>query len=112
MLLEYDVNVKQRDFNLLFRFLKEIIARNATYWINLTHINILCAFLAIFCLFCYVKANFCQTFKITLFFSPKIMITHSEAHFVKKLRHEALPQVQTPWLYLVIINKVKEKKKM
>ena len=48
MLLEYDVNVKQRDFNLLFCFLKEIIARNASYWINLTNINILYAFLAIF----------------------------------------------------------------
>ena len=48
VLLEYDVNVKQRYFNLLFHFLNEIIARNASYWINVTHTNMLCAFLAIF----------------------------------------------------------------
>ena len=47
---------------------------------------------------------FCQ--KITLFFVKNVIlrffvnkfnITHSEAHFVKKVRHEALPQVKTPW---------------
>ena len=48
MLLEYDVNVKKMDFNLLFHFLKEIIARNAYNWINPTHINTICAFIAIF----------------------------------------------------------------
>ena len=52
--------------------------------------------MCISCHFGFVEANFCQKYKITQFFSKKFKITHSEAHFVKKLWHEALTQVKTP----------------
>ena len=94
--MDKDENVKQI-FQLFVLLFNESIARNASYWMFLTHINILCAFLGIFGHFGIAEANYCQTFQITQFFCQKFKITHSEAHFVKNLRHEALPQVMTPW---------------
>ena len=81
--LEYDENVKHRDLKKLVLRFKENIARNASYWITLTHINILFAFLAIFSHFGFFKANVCRKFKITQYFCQKFKSTHSEAHLSK-----------------------------
>ena len=51
--------------------------------------------------FCFVVKNIrlrylFGKFQITQLFCQKFKITHTKAHFVKKLRDVALPQVQTP----------------
>ena len=59
--------------------------------LEMHHINILFAFLAIFSNFGFLEAHFCGQFKTTQFFWQKFKSTHSKAHFIKNLRHEALP---------------------
>ena len=88
--------LKQRDLNFFFKFfLKEIIARNLSYKITLSHINIFCAFLAIFGHFVFVEANFAENLRLCYFFVKNLRL-RTQRHILSgiggmrhspKLRH-------------------------